>query len=160
MRQRPIVEIWVGLFVVAGIVALMVLALQVSGLMDFYKVTPEYKVTAAFGNISGLKSRARVSISGVNVGKVESIHLDPNTYNAIVTLNIDETVKLPTDTVASIYTSGLIGDNYIALSPGGSEDYLQEGDEIIETQNGLVLEELIGKFLFSVTDDSKDEETL
>jgi phospholipid/cholesterol/gamma-HCH transport system substrate-binding protein len=155
MKQRPMVEILVGVFVLGGIAALMMLALQVSGLVEFYKVTPEYKVTAAFGNISGLKSRARVTISGVNVGKVESIHLDPNTYNAVVSMNIYDSVKLPTDTVASIFTSGLIGDNYIALAPGGSEEYLQEGDEIIETQNGLVLEELIGKFLFSATDETE-----
>jgi phospholipid/cholesterol/gamma-HCH transport system substrate-binding protein len=156
MKQRPMVELLVGVFVLGGIAALMMLALQVSGLVDFYKVTPEYKVTAAFGNISGLKPRARVTISGVNVGKVQNIDLDPNTYNAVVTLTIDESVQLPTDTVASIYTSGLIGDNYIALSPGGSEEYLHEGDEIIETQNGLVLEELIGKFLFSVTDEEEE----
>lgn len=155
MKQRPMVEMLVGVFVLGGIAALMMLALQVSGLVEFYKVTPEYKVTAAFGNIAGLKSRARVAISGVNVGKVESIHLDPNTYNAVVSMNIYDSVKLPTDTVASIFTSGLIGDNYISLSPGGSEEYLEEGDEIIETQNGLVLEELIGKFLFSVTDETE-----
>ena len=160
MKQKPLVNFGAGLFVIAGIVGLMLLALQVSGLTEFYEVTPEYNITADFGNISGLKPRARVSISGVNVGKVTSIHLDPNTYNAVVSMKIYDTVKLPTDTVASIYTSGLIGDNYIALSPGASEEYLQEGDQILETQNGLVLEELIGKFLFSATDGAVDEQQL
>lgn len=162
MKKRPLVELLVGLFVLGGIVALMILALQVSGLTEFYKITPEYRITADFSNIAGLKARARVSISGVNVGKVTSITLDPDTYNAVVTMYIQESVKLPADTVASIYTSGLIGDNYIALAPGGSEEYLADGDQILETQNGLVLEELIGKFLFSITGDGDEsaEETL
>jgi phospholipid/cholesterol/gamma-HCH transport system substrate-binding protein len=160
MKQRPFVNLTAGLFVIAGIVALMMLALQVSGLTEFYKVRPEYNLTADFGNISGLKARARVTISGVNVGKVSSIKLDPETYNAVVSMNIYDSVKLPIDTVASIYTSGLIGDNYIALSPGGSDEYLKEGDQILETQNGLVLEELIGKLLFSVTggDDAAEDQ--
>ena len=157
MKQRPMVNLAAGLFVIAGIVALMMLALQVSGLTEFYQVHPEYEVKADFSNISGLKARARVTISGVNVGKVTSITLDPETYNAVVKMNIYDSVKLPMDTVASIYTAGLIGDNYIALSPGGSDEYLQDGDYITETQNGLVLEELIGKLLFSITGGGDDE---
>jgi phospholipid/cholesterol/gamma-HCH transport system substrate-binding protein len=152
MKQQPVVNFTAGLFVLGAIVALMVLALQVSGLADFYKVKPEYSLTANFGNISGLKPRARITISGVNVGKVSSIDFDPQSYTALVKMRIYDYVKLPDDTMASIYTSGLIGDNYIELSPGSSDVYLQEGDHITETQNGLVLEELIGKLLFSITD--------
>jgi phospholipid/cholesterol/gamma-HCH transport system substrate-binding protein len=149
MKQKPIVELLVGLFVLAGIACLMLLAVQISGLGEFYKVTPEYSVTAKFGNIAGLKPRARVAIAGVDVGKVSNIELDPETYEAVVTLTLVESVKLPLDTAASIYTSGLIGNNYISLLPGAEEEYLADGDEIIETQSGLVLEELVGKYLFS-----------
>lgn len=152
MKQKPIVELLVGIFVLAGIVCLMLLALQISGLTQFYKTTPEYKLTAKFGNVAGLKVRARVAIAGVEVGKVTEIKLEPETYEAIVTLTILDSVKLPLDTAASIYTSGLIGNNYISLLPGAEEEYLVDGDEIIETQSGLVLEELVGKYLFSAGD--------
>ena len=104
-----------------------------------------------------MKTRARVAIAGVDVGKVTDIVLDPQTYNARVTMVIDQSVKLPIDTIASVYTSGLIGNNYIALLPGFEEQYLKEGDEILETQSGLVLEELIGKYLFSAGEDEAAE---
>lgn len=157
MKQRSAINFAAGLFVLGGIVALMLLALQVSGLTEFYTPRAEYEVHADFANISGLKERARVTISGVNVGKVNRIYLDPDTYKAIVEMAIYDTVKLPEDTVASIYTAGLIGDNYIALSPGASDDYLQDGDYITETQDGLVLEELIGKLIFSLTSGDNKE---
>lgn len=153
MKQNPIVNVLVGLFVMAGILCLMVLAVQISGLAEFYKVKPEYTVTARFGNIAGLKPRARIAIAGVDVGKVTDIQLDPETYEAVVTLAIQESVKLPLDTIASIYTSGLIGNNYISLLPGAEEVYLKHGDEIIETQSGLVLEELVGKYLFGASEE-------
>ncbi len=151
MRLRT-VEIAVGLLVVAGIVSLLMLALQVSGLGSFTRETPGYKIKAEFSNIGGLKVRAKVSVAGVVIGRVVSIHLDPKTFNATVSMSLDpkEAAQLPADSRASILTAGLLGDNYISLTPGFSEnDALKEGDTITvsNTDSAVVLEQLISKFL-------------
>jgi phospholipid/cholesterol/gamma-HCH transport system substrate-binding protein len=149
MRQKKSTEITVGLFVALGIVALVFLVMKVSNLSAFNDEVG-YVVTAEFENIGGLKTRSPVTLAGVRVGRVESINLDPDTYDAIVTLNLYASFDtLPTDTAASIYTAGLLGEQYIALEVGAEEEFLKDGDVIELTQPALVLEQVIGQFLFS-----------
>lgn len=143
-------ETFVGLFLLAAIGALMVLAFKVSGLTSFFK-TEGYNVTAAFDDIGQLKVRAAVKISGVTVGEVNSIRLDPTTYKAVVTLHINSNVKdIPDDSAASILTAGLLGDNYIEIAPMYSTTFLKNGSEIQETHAAMILEKLIGQFLFKI----------
>lgn len=142
------VEIVVGLFVALGIAALLMLALQVSNLSALQR-GDGYRVTAYFNNIGGLTERAPVTAAGVTVGRVIDIEYDDETYNARVTMEIaPEHDQFPRDTNASIYTSGLLGEQYIALGPGAEPDYLQDGGQIRHTQSAVVLEELIGQFLY------------
>jgi phospholipid/cholesterol/gamma-HCH transport system substrate-binding protein len=142
-------EILVGVFVAAGFVALFFLAMQVSNL-GAVTVGDGYTVTARFHNVGGLKVRAPVSMGGVPLGKVVGIRFDPETFDALVTLEIDRQYdKIPDDTFAKIYTAGLLGEQYVGLSPGGSEKNLVQGSEIRMTQSAIVLEEVIGQFLFS-----------
>ena len=149
MRQKKSTEITVGLFVALGIVALVFLVMKVSNLSAFNDEVG-YVVTAEFENIGGLKTRSPVTLAGVRVGRVESINLDPDTYDAIETLNLYSSFDtLPTDTAASIYTAGLLGEQYIALEVGAEEEFLKDGDVIELTQPALVLEQVIGQFLFS-----------
>jgi phospholipid/cholesterol/gamma-HCH transport system substrate-binding protein len=149
MMQNKSAEIIVGLFVAAGLAALFMLAMKVSNLGDF---TDEagYQVTAEFENIGGLKVRAPVTMAGVRVGRVADISLDPVTYNAKVSINMySQFDTIPLDTSASIYTAGLLGEQYIGLVAGAEEEFLQEGDVIDLTQPALVLEQVIGQFLYS-----------
>jgi phospholipid/cholesterol/gamma-HCH transport system substrate-binding protein len=146
------VEITVGAFMIAGIVSLLILALQVSGLANFFVSKTGYQIRAEFTNVGGLKERAKVSLAGVVVGRVTKIDLDPVSFNAIVDMVIDdrEAPKLPSDTRASILTSGLLGDNYIGLSPGFDDKaYLKAGDviDVSNTDSALLLEQLISKFV-------------
>ncbi len=150
--QKRTIEIAVGVFFLLGILAFAMLALQVSGISKMCALKEGYKITADFENIGGLKPRARVTIAGVAVGRVVGINYDPKTYVARVTIFIDNNVNnIPDDTSASILTSGLLGDNYIGLSPGFSEHFYKEGDHIpVEnTSKAVVLEELVSKFLSS-----------
>ncbi len=150
MAKQRIIEIWVGLFVAAGFAALFGLAMQVSNIPVFQTVEG-YEVQMRFENVGGLRERAPVTMSGVRVGRVRSIELDERTYQALVTVTIDARFdRIPEDTSASIFTSGLLGEQYIALDPGGTEWYLEDGDEIALTQGALVLERLIGRFLTSM----------
>jgi phospholipid/cholesterol/gamma-HCH transport system substrate-binding protein len=147
--NNKVTEIAVGIFVAAGLIALLVLALKVSNLTQF---TDEagYNVVAEFENIGGLKVKSPVTLAGVRVGRVESIKLSSETYNALVTIKFyDSYNEIPTDTAASIYTAGLLGEQYIGLEAGAEDDYLKDGDTIELTQPALVLEQVIGKFLFS-----------
>ncbi|MCF6235857.1 MAG: outer membrane lipid asymmetry maintenance protein MlaD [Gammaproteobacteria bacterium] len=155
MRQTKAVEISVGLFIAAGIVALFVLAIQMSNFSSFDNGA-SYDVTARFDNIGGLKARSPVSMGGVKIGQVSSIGLDSQTYEAVVTLTINsQYAALPLDTSASIFTAGLLGEQYIALEPGGEETYLANGSELQLTQSALVLEQLIGQFLFNAGGDDE-----
>lgn len=148
MRMRT-VEIGVGAFMLAGIAALIVLALNVSGL-NMSEQGKGYKVYARFENIGGLTPRAKVSMSGVQIGKVTAISIDTRMLMAEVEMEIfDEVDYLTTDSSASILTAGLLGEQYIGIVPGADEEVLAEGDYIEDTQSALVLEELIGKFLFN-----------
>lgn len=149
MMQNKSTEITVGMFVAAGIVALFVLAMKVSNLAEFTDETG-YQVIAEFENIGGLKVRSPVTMAGVRVGRVGDISLNPDSYNAQVTLNLyGKFDNIPTDTAASIYTAGLLGEQYIGLEAGAEEEFLQNGDVIDLTQPALVLEQVIGQFLFS-----------
>jgi len=143
------VEIIVGLFVALGLAALFVLAMKVSNLSALQQ-GGGYELTAYFSNVGGLKVRSAVSASGVTVGRVVDISYDDRTYNAKVTLEIrDRYDQFPIDTSASIYTSGLLGEQYISLAPGAESEYLKDGGQIRHTQSAVVLEQLIGQFLYS-----------
>jgi len=148
MKTRT-VEIWVGLFIVVGMAALFFLSMKVSNLNKF-AVDEGYQVVVYFENIGGLKARSPVSLSGVRVGRVESIDYDMHTFQAKVSLHIDSRYNgLPKDTSASVFTSGLLGEQYVSLEPGGSDDVLKQGDEIRIAQSAVILEQVIGQFLFS-----------
>lgn len=158
MREKTI-ETTVGLFMLAGILALLVLALKVSGLSNTVGFEG-YQVSANFDNIGSLKVRAPVTIAGVRVGQVTQIRLDPTTFKAVVTIKIDKNKNaIPEDSSASILTEGLLGSNYISLTPGFDTAYLKEGDVIDSTHSALILENLIGQFLFSISHKDKDSKS-
>ncbi|ALG66695.1 outer membrane lipid asymmetry maintenance protein MlaD [Beggiatoa leptomitoformis] len=141
-------EIWVGIFVTLGFLALLLLTVKVSNLGALYS-DAGYLVTAKFQNIGGLKVKAPVKISGVTIGRVTDIQFDNNTYKAVATLRLEPKFdKLPADTSASIFTSGLLGEQYIGLEPGGDTVFLTDKSEIYLTQSAMVLEQLIGQFLY------------
>ena len=146
--ERTNIDLWFGAFVVAGFAALLVLALKV-GNFGAERATQTYRVEARFDNIGGLKVRGPVRSAGVLVGRVADIHFDNERYQASVTLALDRRYEFPKDSSASILTSGLLGETYIGLEAGGDDKKLAEGDRITLTQSALVLERLIGQFLFS-----------
>ena len=156
MRTTRVIEIAVGIFVAAGMAALFLLAMQVSNLSNM-GTGESYTITAAFENIGGLKVRSPVTVSGVRVGRVDAIDYDNNSFEAVVTLRINKAYSsFPEDTSASIFTSGLLGEQYVGLEPGGSEANLVEGDRIQLTQSALVMEQVVGQFLYSAAG-RKDE---
>ncbi len=148
MSRIRILEILVGAFMAAGFVALFFLAMQVSNLST--QVAGQgYRLSARFENIGSLKVRAPVTMAGVRIGRVEAIDFDKARYEAVVTLRIDPRYDtIPEDTFASIFTAGLLGEQYVGLSPGGSDVYLTNGGSLEHTQSALVLEQMIGQFLF------------
>lgn len=152
--ERTALDLWVGAFVVAGIAALVVLALKV-GNLSTYNVSETYQLQAYFTNVGGLKPTASVRSAGVLVGRVTSIKLDTERYEAQVTMSIDKRYQFPKDTFANIQTAGLLGENYIGLMPGGDVDMLKDGGTFKKTQPAMVLEDLIGKFIYGTTDNSK-----
>jgi phospholipid/cholesterol/gamma-HCH transport system substrate-binding protein len=139
----------VGLFVIAGMVALLFLSLKAGNLTSIDFSSRTYLVRAKFDNIGGLKVRAPVRSAGVVVGRVERIDFDNHTYQAVATLAINDQFHFPKDTAAKILTSGLLGEQYIGMDPGGDPDMLAAGDQIQNTQSAVVLENLISQFLFS-----------
>ena len=144
--SRRSIETLVGLFVLMGMAAAVFLALKAANLASFGE-HKGYTVTAKFDNIGGLKPRAPVRSAGVTVGRVKSISLDPKTYQGVVRIEIDKQVKFPKDTSAKILTSGLLGDQYVGLEPGGDEKNLAEGETVKQTQSAVVLENLIGQMI-------------
>ena len=154
--QRKSLDIWVGLFVLLGALAVMFLALKV-GNMSSMSFGPSYTVIARFDNIGGLKPRAPLKSAGVVVGRVESIAFNDKTFQAQVTLRLQGEVRFPKDSSAKILTSGLLGEQYIGIEPGGDEKNFAEGDRIKSTQSAIVLENLISQFLFSKAADSSNE---
>jgi phospholipid/cholesterol/gamma-HCH transport system substrate-binding protein len=142
-----LVEIWVGVFVAAGLAALFMLAMKVSNLSALDD-DGGYEIRARFEDISGLKVRSPVTMAGVRIGRVTDIRFDKQTFEAIVTMRIAERYDtLPKDTSASIYTAGLLGEKYVGLEPGGDEASLKQGDGLKITQDSMVLEKLIGQLV-------------
>ncbi len=145
--QKRNLELAVGIFVALGLGALLILALRVTDLGTTVG-RDGYRVLAHFDNVGQLKPRAAVKVSGVTVGQVAEIYVDPETFDAVVVMRIDRRFnQLPLDTSAQIFTSGMLGEQYVALNPGGDETFLAEGDTITITQPALVLEQLIGQFM-------------
>ncbi|MFY0642642.1 MAG: outer membrane lipid asymmetry maintenance protein MlaD [Bermanella sp.] len=147
MYKRSL-EIGVGVFVLSAMLTLLILAMNVSGLR-YQSDDDVYYLYARFENLSGLSERAKVSLSGVTIGRVVEIELDTQDYVAVVKMAIKKGIPLSLDTSASVLTSGLLGEKYIGLSVGADEETLLSGDVIEDTQSAIVLEELIGQFLFS-----------
>ena len=145
--NRSAIDLWVGIFVAIGLAAVVFLALKVGNLTSL-NTAPSYRLEARFDNIGGLKLRAPVKAAGVVVGRVDGIRLDAKTYDAVVALRIDNGFQFTKDTIASILTSGLLGEVYIGLDAGGDTVMLADGAMIGKTQSAVVLEKLIGQFLF------------
>lgn len=149
MVNRKTLELWVGLFVAAGILALAMLAFKVGNLTTA-DVVDGYRVKAYFDNIGGLKVKAAVTMAGVRVGRVTAIGYDDKKFQATVTMDIDGRYhNIPKDSTAAILTSGLLGDQYIGIEPGGDDASLKDGDVFLRTQSALVLEKLIGQVIFN-----------
>lgn len=146
--NRKALDLWVGFFVALGLAALMFLALKVASSATFAS-GDGYVIKARFDNIGGLKVRAPVKSAGVVVGRVQDIRFDNETFEALVSMAVDRRFSFPKDTSAKILTSGLLGEQYIGLSAGGDTANLQDGDTLKITQSALVLENLIGQFLYS-----------
>ncbi|MGD8671940.1 MAG: outer membrane lipid asymmetry maintenance protein MlaD [Thiogranum sp.] len=148
MKSNKTTELMVGMFIAAGAAALFVLAMRVSNLSSF-STGDTYHLTARFENVGGLKVRSAVTVGGVNVGRVTGIDYDSERFQAVVSLEVENRYnRFPEDTAAAIYTAGLLGEQYVALEPGGSEEVLKDGSQIELTQSALVLEKLVSKFLF------------
>ena len=152
---REKTDFWVGLFILLGLVALVFLALR-AGNMSSFSFGSTYQANAYFDNIGGLKVRAPIKSSGVVVGRVSDIGFDNQRYQAVVTMDLQAQYEFPDDSSASILTSGLLGEQYIGLTPGGDDKMLADGGQIKYTQSAVVLEELISKFLYnSAADEGK-----
>jgi len=157
--DRTKIDLWVGIFVALGVVALLGLAMKVGNLTSG-KIGETYSVTAAFENVGSLKPHAPVKSAGVAVGRVDSIAFNSKTYEAVVTIKIDKRYSFPKDTFANIYTAGLLGEQYVGLEAGGDEEALKNGDKIAKTQDAVVLEKMISQFLFSkASETDKDTKT-
>ncbi len=149
MSQRHSYQVGTGLFIVLGFAALAYLATQTTSVAN-YREGVSYVIKARFSNIGQLKVRAPIKLAGVRIGSVQSIALDQVSLDAVVLLAIDKRYnELPDDSAAAIFTSGLLGDQYVGIQPGGSPDMFKDGDEVVLTQSSMQLEDLIGKFLVS-----------
>lgn len=148
MTNPRVIEITVGFFIAVGLAALVMLAMKVSNISAFTD-QEGYEISAKFENIGGLKAKAPVAMAGVRIGRVVGVDFDQDSYQAVVRMRISARYdKIPTDTSAGIFTSGVLGESYVGLEPGAEEAVLKEGGQIKMTQSALVLENLIGKFLF------------
>lgn len=157
MEKQRTTEIAVGIFMVLGIAALVMLAMKVSNVAALTE-NDGYEVTAKFENIGGLKVKAPVNMAGVRIGRVMRIDFDQNSYKAVVHMRISPQYnKLPLDTSASIFTAGVLGESYVGLEAGAEESYLTQGKEITMTQSAMILEQLVGKFLFEKAASSSAE---
>jgi phospholipid/cholesterol/gamma-HCH transport system substrate-binding protein len=155
--RKSAIDVWVGIFVAIGLLAALFLALKV-GNMNAVSFQPTYTITARFDNIGGLKPRAPVKSAGVVVGRIADIRFDDTTYQATVTMTLERSYQFPKDSSAKILTSGLLGEQYVGLEAGGSDQMLAQGNMISQTQSAVVLENLISQFLYNkAADGGKDE---
>lgn len=152
---RSKIDVWVGLFVLVGAAAILFLALQAANLLSL-SFEPTYRVTAQFDNAGGLKPKAAVRSAGVVVGRVESIGFDDQVFQANVVLALESRYAFPKDSSFKILTSGLLGEQYVGIEPGGDEKNLANGDTVTQTQSAIVLENLIGQFLFNQAAEAGD----
>lgn len=153
--QRKSLDIWVGLFVMLGVAALLFLALK-AGNMSSLSFSQTYAITAKFDNIGSLRPQAAVKASGVVVGRVASIRFDDKTYKALVTLDMEDGYHFPKDSSAKILTAGLLGEQYVGIEAGGDTNNLVAGDKIARTQSAAVLEDLINQFIYSKAAEGKE----
>jgi phospholipid/cholesterol/gamma-HCH transport system substrate-binding protein len=153
--NRSTIDLWVGIFVAIGFAALLFLAMKVGNLASF-STAQTYQVQAKFANIGGLKVRAPIKSAGVVVGRVAEVRFDNESFEAMVTMNMDARYQFPRDTVAKILTSGLLGEQYIGLEAGGDSAMLKSSDRLRLTQSAVVLENLISQFLFNKAQEGKD----
>ena len=155
--RKSAIDVWVGIFVAIGLLAALFLALKV-GNMNAVSFQPTYTITARFDNIGGLKPRAPVKSAGVVVGRIADIRFDDTTYQATVTMTLERSYQFPKDSSAKILTSGLLGEQYVGLEAGGSDQMLAQGNMITQTQSAVVLENLISQFLYNkAADGGKDQ---
>ena len=154
--NRSMIDLWVGVFVALGFAALLFLALKVGNLATF-STNQTYQVNAKFANIGGLKVRGPVKSAGVVVGRVADIRFDNESYEALVSMTVDQHYQFPRDTTAKILTSGILGEQYVGLEAGGDGVMLKQGDRVRLTQSAVVLENLISQFLFNKAAEGKDE---
>ncbi len=152
--ERRVIDWWVGIFVLLGIAALVVLALRVGNLSGF-AYGEGYVLHADFTDVGSLKARSPVKLGGVTIGEVTHIGMDPKTYMAKVTMRIESKIHLPVDTGASIYTQGLLGEQYVAIQPGGMPQNLKPGGTITMTQSAVNIDQMIGQMVFSKASGSK-----
>lgn len=152
--NRSAIDLWVGIFVAAGFAGLLFLALKVGNLASF-STAQSYVVQARFSNIGGLKVRAPVKSAGVVVGRISEVRFDNESFEAIVSMNLDAVYQFPRDTTAKILTSGLLGEQYVGLEAGGDGVMLKSGDRLRLTQSAVVLENLISQFLFKSAAEDK-----
>jgi len=157
MGRQRVAEISVGIFMIIGIAALIFLAFKVSGLTS-YSYSNSYNIQASFENVGDLKVRAPVTIAGVKIGEITDIQLNPQTYQATVYMRIDHQEQIPIDSTANIYTEGLIGSNYISLTPGFADTYLKNGDTLERTNSAMILQNIIGQLLYSFKGGSSDKD--
>jgi phospholipid/cholesterol/gamma-HCH transport system substrate-binding protein len=150
MNDKQHTELLVGIFMLVGIIAITFLALRMGDVGLFNN--DEYVIQAKFTSASGLREGAYVEMAGVTVGKVKCIKFDPESYLAVVDISLPKTILIPDDSIASIRTAGIIGDKFIKISAGGSDDYVEAGMEIMETEPSINLEELISKYIFESED--------
>jgi phospholipid/cholesterol/gamma-HCH transport system substrate-binding protein len=148
MAKRSI-DLWVGIFVAIGLAALFFLALKVGNLLNFKEQSNGYELVIKFDNIGNLKPRAPVKSAGVVVGRVEKIRLDPQTYQASVRIHLENQYQFPRDTIATIFTNGLLGEQFVGLEAGGDTEMLKDEQEIKKAQSAIQLEKLISQFMFS-----------
>jgi phospholipid/cholesterol/gamma-HCH transport system substrate-binding protein len=153
--NRTVLDLWVGFFVALGFAAILFLALKVGNLSSAH-LSNTYVLEAKFDNIGGLKVRGPVKSAGVLVGRISNIRFDPESYEAVVTMDIDGRYRFPGDSFASIYTAGLLGEQYIGFDVGIDEKMLQAGDTVVKTQSAVVLEKMISQFLFSKAADGQE----
>ncbi|HLI18370.1 MAG TPA: outer membrane lipid asymmetry maintenance protein MlaD [Rhodanobacteraceae bacterium] len=159
MNPRPSYAIGTGLFILLGFAALAYLATQTTSVANGVHSSNSYSIKARFNNIGQLKVRAPVKIAGVRIGDVQSITLEPQRMDALVVMSIDKKYDdIPDDSSAAIFTSGLLGDQYVGIEPGGSPTYLKNGDEMVLTQSAMSIENLIGKFLVNGSPKSSSSE--